>query len=84
MKTLTLILALAFAGCATTQPCPVETKPCPAPAATCATACAQGTKLGCVWATPTPMGGTCLEDCTNAAQTVPWDVKSLTVATSCQ
>jgi hypothetical protein len=84
MKTITLILALAFAGCATTQPCPVETKPCPTPAATCATACAQGAKLKCLWATPTPMGASCETVCQNAAQSVPWDVKSLTGATVCQ
>ena len=84
MKTLTLIFALALAGCATTTPCPVDTKPCPTPAPTCATACSQGTKLGCAWATPTPMGAICQAVCENAAQTVPWNVGKLTSATSCQ
>ena len=84
MKTLALILSLAFAGCATTQPCPVDvTKPCPKPAPTCATACAQGAKLKCLWATPTPMGASCLDDCNNAAQTVPWDVAALSTTSTC-
>jgi hypothetical protein len=30
------------------------------------------------------MGHTCAEVCTNAAQTVPWDVKALTAASTCQ
>jgi hypothetical protein len=85
MKTLALILSLAFASCATTTPCPVDvTKPCPTPAATCATACAQGAKLKCLWATPTPMGASCETVCTNAAATVPWNVKALTSASTCQ
>jgi hypothetical protein len=85
MKTLTLIFALAFAGCATTTPCPVGTKPCPnPPAATCETACLHGHNLGCEWATPTPQGHTCLEVCQNAALTVPWNVQALTTAVVCQ
>ena len=84
MKTLTLFLALALAGCAT-SPCPVGVaQPCPAPvAATCDTACLHGKNLGCQWATPTPQGGTCLQVCANAAQTVPWNVEALTTATTC-
>jgi hypothetical protein len=83
MRTIIAILALAFAACAST-PCPVDTKPCPTPAPTCVTACAQGAKLKCIWATPTPMGASCETVCTNAALTVPWNVKTLTAATSCQ
>lgn len=86
MKTIAIMYVafLAFcllSGCATT-PCPVGGQPCPAPA-TCDTACAHGHNLGCDWATPTPQGHTCLEVCQNAAQTVPWDVQSLTTATTC-
>ena len=84
MKTLTLLFAIACAACATT-PCVVDAKPCPTPkpTPTCATACANGSKLSCTWAAPTPQGHTCPEVCTNAAQTVPWNVTSLTNATSC-
>lgn len=84
MKTLTLIFALALAGCATTTPCPVDTKPCPnPPAATCATACAQGAKLKCLWATPTPMGASCETVCQNSSLTVPWDVAGLSTTSTC-
>ena len=82
-----LVLVALFCarfGCATTQPCPVDTKPCPTPAATCVTACAQGAKLKCIWATPTPMGAACLDVCQNAALTVPWNVTALTSAKVCQ
>jgi hypothetical protein len=82
MKKLTLILALAFAGCATT-PCPTGATPCPAPA-DCSTACLHGKNLGCEWATATTLGGACVDVCTNAEQTIPWDVQSLTTATACQ
>lgn len=82
MKTIILMLTMAFTGCATT-PCSVDAKPCPAPAATCATACANGAKHECGWANPTPAGHTCLEVCTNAAQTVPWNVAGLTSAATC-
>lgn len=82
MKNLVLILAFALAGCAAT--CPVDSKPCPVVTPTCATACAKGEKLGCAWATPTPLGATCEEFCENAGITVPWDVAKLTSATSCK
>jgi hypothetical protein len=80
-----LIACFAFRfGCATTTPCPVDTKPCPKPApATCETACLHGKNLGCIWATPTPMGATCVQVCSNAALTVPWNVAALTTATTC-
>jgi hypothetical protein len=81
MKTLTLLIALSLAACATT-PCPVDSKPCPAPA-TCETACLHGYNLGCEWATPTPQGATCQTVCENAMATVPWNVSALTGATSC-
>jgi hypothetical protein len=82
MRYIAIVLCL-FACCATTTPCPTGSSlPCPAPA-TCATACAQGDALGCAWAAPTPMGATCQAVCDNAAQTVTWDVKALTSATSC-
>ena len=82
MKTLTLLLTLTFAGCATTQPCPTGATPCPAPA-DCSTACLHGKNLGCQWATPTPAGASCLAVCQNASQTVPWNVEALTTATTC-
>ena len=82
MKTITILLTLALAGCATTQ-CPTGATPCPSPA-TCETACLHGHNLGCEYATPTPMGATCLDVCNNAAQTVPWDVQALTEAASCK
>ena len=83
MKTITLLLSLAFVGCATT-PCSLDTtKPCPAPA-TCETACANGERLGCIWATPTPMGAPCLDVCRNAGLTVPWNVDALAAANTCQ
>ena len=82
MKTITLLFALAFAGCAT-APCPVgSSAPCPAQA-TCETACANGTQLKCDWAAPTKQGASCLEVCQNDAKTIPWDVATLTTATSC-
>jgi hypothetical protein len=80
MKLLTLMIALA--GCATTQ-CPVGATPCPA-VFTCETACLHGHSLGCDWATPTPMGATCLDVCNNAAHAVPWNVQKLTEATECR
>jgi len=50
----------------------------------CATACANGAKLGCTWATKkTPAGSTCLDVCSNAALSVPWNLAGLTKATSC-
>jgi hypothetical protein len=82
MKNAILILTLAFAGCAAT--CPVGTKPCPVVTPTCATACANGEKLGCIWATPTPLGASCVEFCGNAGMTIPWDVAKLSTATSCK
>jgi hypothetical protein len=83
MKRITLILAIALAGCATTQ-CPTSATPCPAPA-DCSSACLHGSNLGCEWATPTPAGGTCLQVCENAtASGVPWNVIDLTAVTSCQ
>jgi hypothetical protein len=81
MKTIALLFAFAFAGCATT-PCPTAGRPCPAPA-TCETACLHGYNLGCTWATPTKQGASCLEVCQNDAKTIPWDVATLTTATSC-
>jgi hypothetical protein len=84
MKTIAMILALTLAGCATTQPCPVDVKPCPKPVtANCSTACLHGKNLGCEWATPSLMGGTCLQICNNAALTVPWNVRELTAAVTC-
>ena len=74
MRFFTLILALA--GCATLPP--VTTS------ATCETACLHGHNLGCIWATPTPQGATCLDVCANAAETVPWNVQAMTDATACK
>ena len=86
MKTLLLAFVFAVLGC---QSC--ATSPTPAPngdggtvTSSCASACAKGTKLKCVWANPTPEGATCVQVCTNAAATVPWNVSALTAATSCQ
>lgn len=86
MKSITLMLALLAAGCAT-APCPVGGVPCPAPTptATCETACLHGYNLGCDWAAPTPppTSAPCTTVCANAALTVPWDVEALTKATTC-
>ncbi len=84
MKTIMLLFALTFAGCATT-PCQTSATPCPATVPTCATACANGASLRCEWATPTPMGSTCEAVCENAATVgVPWNVGKLSTMTGCQ
>jgi len=84
MKTMLAILLFCLFGCATT-PCPTSTSPCPAPQPTCATACANGAKFGCAYATPTPLGSTCETVCENAADVgVPWNVGKLSTATGCQ
>jgi hypothetical protein len=56
---------------------------CVTSTANCNTACSHGLALGCEWSAPTPQGHACVEVCTNASQTVPWDVSSLTSATAC-
>jgi hypothetical protein len=77
------IVGIVLSACAT-GPCPTGAGvPCPDPAATCATACAKGLELGCEWAEPTPMDHPCVEVCQNAAETVPWDVATLSKATAC-
>ena len=72
MKYLFALVMLAAIGCAHTT------------SATCATACANGAGLGCTWAEPTPQGAACTVVCQNASATIPWDVSTLTAATSCQ
>jgi hypothetical protein len=83
----TLALLTAFGACqscATTQPSPTPPAAIDAPQIpSCATACAHGAALGCSWAQPTPLGGTCEQVCTNAAQTVPWNVACLISITNC-
>ena len=86
MKTLCLALMLAAIGCqscAHNPPTPPTPTDGAAPSGSCTTACANGARLGCMYATPTPQGHTCLEVCANAAQSVPWDVVGLTAATIC-
>lgn len=81
MKTITLLLAFCAFSCGTVKPTPCKA-PCPQ-TANCTTACANGSRLGCIWATPTPAGAPCTAVCENAAQSVPWNVDALTTATTC-
>jgi len=100
MKYLATIILLGILGffvsgsgkCSPTPPTPVaDAAPSPLPGpedappgpASCATACANQVKLGCVPAA-TPRGASCVQVCTNADATVPWDVVGLTSATSCR
>ena len=84
MKYLIVLAAMASQGCNHNHP------PAPLPGdvdagpATCATACANGERLGCDWSRATPMGHTCSEVCGNAAQSVPWNIVGLSKATSCR
>ena len=71
------ILLWSLTACGT-GPTPVPTT------ATCATACARGNALSCIWATPTPMGAPCEQVCENAARFAPWNVACLTVASTCE
>lgn len=64
-------------GCAGPQPVPT-------PTASCATACANGSKLGCEWAEPTTIDGALCEDvCITSSKRVPWKVDCLTTTMSC-
>lgn len=78
MKYLFALVMLLAIGCAHITGC-AHTTP-----ATCATACANGAGLGCTWAEPTTQGAACTVVCQNASATIPWDVSTLTAATSCQ
>jgi hypothetical protein len=79
---LSFVIAIVFAIVATagcgTGPSPVPTT------STCATACARGSALSCIWATPTPMGASCEQVCSNADRIVPWNVACLTSASTCE
>ncbi|MGO9289768.1 MAG: hypothetical protein ACLQIJ_13575 [Polyangia bacterium] len=75
-------VSLGCQSCAHTTPTPTNTDAGTTPS--CATACANGARMNCMWASPTPMGHTCVEVCTNAEQSVPWDVAGLTTVTTCQ
>ena len=81
MRRLSALLALSLSACMLPVPDP---PPAPAPIATCATACARGTELGCTWATPTPNGTPCADVCAMASRIAPWNVACLTTATSCE
>ena len=84
MKTITIFLTLVLAGgCAHTNPTPPAPTNDAGPSGNCSTACANGARLGCPWASPTPAGATCQVVCANAAQTVPWNVAALTTAATC-
>jgi hypothetical protein len=74
MKYLAAFVFVLSLGCAHTGPV--------TGAATCDTACVNQIKLGCIPAT-TPQGHSCVEVCTNAMQSVPWDVAGLTTASVC-
>lgn len=78
------LFAMGFQGCNHNGPVPTPTEDAAAPSPSCATACARGAKLGCQYATPTPMGASCATVCENAAETVPWDIRGLTNATICK
>jgi hypothetical protein len=81
LQVTTLWIAFAVAallGACGTGPTPVPTT------STCATACARGAALSCIWSTPTPMGASCEQVCENASRIVPWNVACLTTAAACE
>jgi len=71
------VVFILSAGCA---PVPVT----PVRPAACSEACAKGDELGCVWATPTPKGATCIEACESANRILPWNTECLWGARTCE
>ena len=92
LLSLALLIALCSASKCSPNPPTPDAAPVPTPVAdaapapigppSCATACANQIKLGCTPAS-TPGGASCIQVCTNAAATVPWDVVGLTAAKGC-
>ena len=72
-----VFLLATNAGCPSTTPVPG--------AATCATVCAKGVSLNCVFATATPKGASCETFCTNlqASGLPKWDLACRTKAATC-
>ena len=71
IQTACVSLALVLLSCATYDssllpPKSPSTTAAPGTESDCERACANGKKIGCDWAEPTPEGGTCLAVCTNA------------------
>ena len=87
MKAIVLLLALASCRCVyNPAPGPSPSTTSTTGAATCTTACARLSELGCEASKPTAKGATCAEVCENAERNglVRWGVDCVVSAASCE
>lgn len=83
-----VVLLLFLSGCP--KPLPVVPVPSPGDAgdveATCVTACARLTELGCLAALPTPEGASCVTVCQNIQESgvMLWNLDCVSKATNCK
>jgi len=72
-----VVIVSLLTSCAPVPVTPVRPAACPE-------ACEKGAELGCVWATPTPKGATCIEVCESANRILPWNTECLWGARTCE
>lgn len=83
MRAFLILWATLAASCASSC-VTVPPKPTPPVDFTCAAVCSHGAELGCVYATPTKGGASCVQVCENAtAAGQMWRLSCLAAATTC-